>query len=316
MNFLKITLTFVLALAASGAFAQASDVVGDGASFAANYETAGQATVGTTYIMEGTTVPIFALPDTYFHPLYNNTTEVYTLNAAGFTWVWTEATATLTITQPNGASDNYVTVAAPAASAGAYTINVLETAPLAWGSCDDGAGEDITVNVVTAPDITLGGTSTNSYCEASAPAAVNATISGGWLNYRAVWSLEIRTLNADGSLKNLYDNDQVTIGGPLAESYTALNPDVALVTAANDITPVLGFVVIDASATVYTYTMTSVNDQASRYGEFLAQLGVEGPNDGFVYYKSAAAETVTIRINPEPNTGPIYHINSAWSDNI
>jgi hypothetical protein len=316
MNFLKIALTFVLAMAISGAFAQATDVPGDGANFAANYETGGQAAVGeTTYLMEGTTIPLFALPDTYFHPLYNNTTEVYTLNAAGFTWVWTEVTGTLTITQ-SAPADNYVTVGAAVGDAGTYTINVTETAPALWGGCDDGAGENIDVVVVAQPDITIGGDASYNLCEGDAglPAAVTATISDGWQNFRAVWSLEIKTLNPDGTDKDLYDNDQVTVGGPLAESFTTASPDVSLVSGANDITPGLGFVVIDNSATVYTYTMTSVNCQASRYGQFIAKGGVEGTDDTFTYYKSTAAETVTIRVNPSPNTGPIYHINSAWSN--
>ena len=329
MNFLKIALTFVLAMAISGAFAQASDVVGDGAAFATNYETAGQATVGTTYIMEGTTVPMFALPDDYFHPDYDNVAEDYTLNAAGFTWVWTEGTGTLSITQPNGASDNYVTVSAVVGDAAGspYTINVLETAPLAWGSCNDGAGEDITVNVVTEPSVTIGGSTTYNFCAGSGslPTDIQSVISGGWQNYRMTWTLEIATLD-DLSAKEFYYSDE-TGAGQAAGQFYAVDYDeagpqlVANAGVAPDLMTVGSFDVINNgtndAVTVYTYILNKINDQASRYGQFLAKLGVEGAPETFNYYPLVAApETVVVTVYPSPNTGPIYHINSSWSDNI
>jgi hypothetical protein len=307
MNFLRITLTLALAFILTGAFAQ-TDVPG----VAADY-----ATTGAVTVMEGTTVPIFAFPDTYFHPTY--TPDGGAGLTAGFLWTWTDADATGDITfSQNGVNDNYVTISGfTVAGTNPYTINALEAAPLAWGGCDDGTGTDIVVTVVAQPAVTIGGTTSYNLCEGdgSLPAAVTATISGGWQNYRTVWSLEIKTLTGAGANKDFYDNDQTTIGGPLAESFTTAAPDVALVSGANDITPGLGWVVIDNSATVYTYTLVSVNDQASRFGQFIAKDGVEGTDDTFNYYPLVAAnEVVTIRVNPTPTTGPIYHIINTWSN--
>lgn len=297
-----------MAFAFSGVFAQSTDVPGTGAQY--------DETVTTTYMMEGTTIPLWAEPDPYFHPSYDPDVP-NSLNAAGFTWTWTEATTTLTFSQ-NNVDDNYVELSAPAASAGTYTVNVLEVAPVAWGGCDDGAGQDLTVVVVAQPDATLGGDATYNLCEGDAglPAAVTATISDGWQNYRLVWSLEIKTLNSDGSDNDFYDTDKSTVllAAPfLAENYTTAVPEEVGANGAHAITSVAGgFTVIDNSSTVYTYTLTSINDQASRFGQFIALGGVDGGPATFNYF--AIGETVTIRVNPTPQTGPIYHIDHTWAE--
>jgi len=187
-NILKIAFTLVLAFVITGAFAQlGTDVPGDGANFATNYETAGQETVGTTYLMEGTTIPLFALPDPYYHTLYdNNLPTNYNLHADGFTWTWTQTAGAgaLTITQPLGVQDNYVTVTIAAGNSGAYTVNVIETAPAAWGGCSDATvDEDININVVVQPTATLASTTAIDACEGGAalPVAgdILATTAGG-----------------------------------------------------------------------------------------------------------------------------------------
>ena len=309
-NILKIAFTLVLAFVITGVFAQATDVPGDGADFATNW-----AATGTVHMVEGGTIPLFAMPDPYFHPDYDNTgTPDYTLNAAGFTWVWTEATATLSITQ-SAPEDNYVTVGAGVGDAGTYTVNVVETAPAGWGGCDDGTGTNASVVVHAVPAVTLGGTASYNLCEGDAglPAAVTATISDGYQNYRLVWQLEIKTLNADGTDKDFYDTDKTTTPVALAESYTTAAPEAVAAAGAHAITSIGGgFTVIDNSATVYTYTLTSINDQASRNCDFITLGGNESVAANFTYY--ANAETVTVRVNPTPTTGPIYHINNGWAN--
>jgi hypothetical protein len=289
--------------AAIGLFAQSTDVPGT----AAQYDE----TVTTTYMMEGTTVPIYAEPDAYFHPSYDP--DVAGSLTAGFTWTWTEGTATLTFSQ-NNAEDNYVAVSAAAGDAGSYTVNVIENAPAAWGGCNDGVGTNLTVNVVAQPTATLGGTTSYNLCEGDAglPAGVTATISDGWQNYRLVWTLEIKTLNADLTDKDFYDTDKTTTPVALAEEYTTAIPDAVAASGGHDITSVAGgYTVIDNSSTVYTYTLTSINDQASRFGEFIALGGVNGGADTFTYY--AIGETVTITVYPTPTTGPIFHIGNTWA---
>jgi hypothetical protein len=64
------------------------------------------------------------------------------------------------------------------------------------------------------------------------------------------------------------------------------------------------------AVTVYTYTYTSINDQASRFGDFLINPTAVAAN--FLYY--ANASTITVTVYPAPITGPIFHIDNAWAN--
>lgn len=310
-NIFKIVMTLVLAFVVTGAFAQSTDVPGT----ATQYDE----TETTTYMMEGTTIPLYAEPDSYFHPTYDP--DVAGTLTTGFTWTWDEGTGTLSFSQ-NNVEDNYVEVSADVGDAGSYTVNVLENAPAAWGGCNDGTGTDLTINVVEEPTATLDdgittGSASYNLCEGDGgiPAGVAADISAGWQNYRLVWTLEIKTLNADGTDKDFYDTDKTTTAVPLAEEYTEAAPEDVAAAGAHDITSVAGgYTVIDGSSTVYTYTLTSINDQASRFGEFIGFTGdyAAPVPDDFTYY--AISETVSIQVNPTPTTGPIYHIDHTWSE--
>ena len=115
MNILKIAFTLVLAFVITGAIAQSTDVPGTAADYA---------TTGAQTVMVGTTVPLYASPDAYFHPSYD--ADVAASLTAGFTWTWTEqATSDITFSQ-NGAEDNYVTISGMVVGNSPYTINVLE----------------------------------------------------------------------------------------------------------------------------------------------------------------------------------------------
>ncbi len=308
-NIFKIAFTLVLAFVITGAFAQSTDVPG----LATDY-----ATTGAVTVMEGTTVPLYANPDAYYHPTYDPD-GAGTLTA-GFTWTWTEqVTSDITFGNNNPLNeDNYTTISGMLVANSPYNINVLEIAPAAMGGCDDGVGTNIAVTVVAQPTATLGGTTSYNLCEGDAglPANVTATISSGWQNYRVVWTLEVKTLTGAGADKDFYDSDKTTVIIPpvLAEEYTTAVPYTQAATGAYDITSVAAgtFTVIDNSATVYTYTLTSINDNASRFGDFIVLDGDDTVAANFTYY--AVPETVTIRVNPTPTTGPIYHIVNTWAN--
>jgi hypothetical protein len=268
---------------------------------------------GSTYMTEGTSIPLYALPDSYYHPLYNPASN-WTLTA-DFTWIWTEVTTTLSFSQ-NNVNDNYVVLSAPAASAGVYTVNVLERAPAAFGGCDDVNGQNITINVVTAPSVDFGGNQTVSLCagDAGLPASINATIAGGWQNYRFTWNLEIHTLDAGNNIDFYYDDENGTnpaAAPKFATEFTAAAPQAVGAAGNVNIMTVIDFLVIDGKRTVYTYTLTGINDQASRFGDFIALNGVDANPAAFTYY--AASETYTVTVLPAPSTGPIFHIPAAWA---
>lgn len=313
----KLALTLVAAFVFVGANAQThpgTAVIGQ-----ANGVTYGND--GSVYMVEGTTIPVYAKPDPVYHSSWDYATKVWTLTD-GFVWNWsvTAGTAANISFSQNAAQDNYVEITAAAISVGVYTINVKEKAPAAYGGCEDATGKNLTLNVVATPAITLGplaGTSPN-YCEGDAliPTAVNTTISGGWQNYRLSWNLEIATLGA-GLAKDYYYTDETGAGSSAvqiyAANYTETAPQAVAASGTHDIMTVGSFAVIDSKPTVYTYTVNSINDQALRFGDFIDLAGVASNAAAFTYNPVTGNGTYTIRINPKPVTGPIYHIPSTWA---
>ncbi len=309
----KVLATVTVAcLFVGGVWAQGTNVPGDGgANFANNWAD----NTTDAHMVTGTTIPLFAMPDPYYHPNYDPAAvaPVYTLTA-GFTWHWT-VPAGLTLVTANDANDNYATITGGTAGS-TYVVNVAERSPAAWGACDDG-GQNINVIVHATPDATLGATLTYEACEGGAglPAGpINATISDGWQNYWLVWNLEIKTLDDAGNDDNFYDNDKTTSGVPLAVEYTTAAPDkTATAAVAYNITTIAGgFTCINNQTTVYTYELTSINDRALRFGDFITLGGSTADASLFTY--NAIGETLTVTVHPTPVTGPIYHINNSWAD--
>jgi hypothetical protein len=319
LNFRPLLTATATLMIAGGLFAQSTDVPGTAANYASG------ATQPATYIMEGTTVPVYASPDPYFHPGYDP--DVANSLTAGFTWTWAEGTATLTFSQ-NDAEDNYVELTAPAGSAAGspYTVSVTENAPAGLGGCS-GAATNLTINVVAQPDITIGGDATYSFCVGNPgfPGNIQSTITGGWQNYRAVWTLEIATLNTLGVKTQYYDDEnganpagvqkyavEYTTAAPQAIANAAAAPNLITVSAFNTIDPDGAGPLGDAT-TVYTYVLTSINDQASRFGDFISLGGGAPAANAFTYY-SAGPETVVVTVYPAPTTGPIFHIDASWAN--
>lgn len=302
-------------LVSLGLFAQThpgTTIPGTPANLATEY--ASSVAEGTTYMVEGTSVPLFAMPDAYYHPTYDASAGTYTLTD-GFTWDWTEATGDISFSI-DGAEDNYTVATAAAATAGTHTVTVVESAPAAWGGCS-GAAQNLTVEVVVTPASTLGGSSATEYCDGDAgiPAALEQTISGGWQNYRSVWRLQIHTLTNLGAIDFYYDDEtglNPNAAQKYAVEYTTAAPQAIAASGASSVMTVGSFDVISSQSTVYTYELISINDQALRYGDFIALGGDASVPANFTY--NAIGETVSITIHPAPTTGPIYHINSGWAN--
>jgi hypothetical protein len=292
--------------------------------------TGSSAADAATYLTVGTTIPLWAKPDPYFHPNYDPTiaAPVFTLTD-GFTWTWT-VPAALTYVQAThnvAADDNYITLTAPAATTpGDFTVSVEENAPAAFGGCS-GATQDITVHVVAAPSVALASTTAINACEsnvAAFPANINAVIAGGWQNYRLAWNLQIATLNNGGTKEFYYNSDGSGINATAFNAIDHTTTTFSAVAAsgnydlmANDNLP--AFTAFNngtrAAVTVYTYTLVSINDQASRNGNFIALNGVSTNPAAFTYYNATAGSTtLVITVYPAPVTGPIYHISSAWAN--
>jgi hypothetical protein len=318
----KMFATLVVAcLFIGGVFAQTHNgtlVPGSGANFANNWAD----NTTEAHMIEGTTIPMFVMPDGYFHPNYDPTVAVPVRTLTdGFTWGWsvTAGTAANISFGTNNAQDNYTTVTTVANADGAYTIHAVEIAPLAWGSCS-GAGEDITLTVHDMPAIALTsdlGAGPFAGCAGAVtmPASVTGTISGGWQNYWLVWNLEIKTLTNLGANDNFYALDKTTTGTPLAVTWTAAGPDKTRAVGANTITSIAGgFTAINNQTTVYTYTLGQISDQALRFSSFIGLNGDDTVTDDQFAYNDFVDQTLVVTVYPTPVTGPIYHINNNWAN--
>ncbi|MBN2480208.1 MAG: hypothetical protein JXB19_00585 [Bacteroidales bacterium] len=276
-------------------------------------------TEATTHMTEGTTVPVYALPDPYYHPNYDVENAIFTLTN-GFTWTWSgTAVDNLTVNQAS-TDDNYVTVTAASGDAGSYVLSVTENAPALYGGCS-GPQVDLNIVVHAEPGVTMGGDATYLFCagDAGLPDDIQTIISDGWQQYRLVWSLEIATLDELGAKEFYYDDENGTNREGVqkyAEEYTTDTPQsIADAGSAPDLMTFGAFNVINNgtrnAVTVYTYTLTGINDQASRFGDFIDLAGDDSDASAFTYY--AAGETVVVTVYPAPVTGPIYHIPNNWA---
>jgi len=310
-NLLKLVMMVVAMFVFTGAMAQTHDGTTVPGTPAVTF-----AATGTTYMMVGTTIPLYTQPDSYYHPNYDPTTGTFTLTD-DFTWEWavTAGVAGNVTFGVNNSDDVYTTVEITVV--GSYTISVKEIAPAAFNSCESNEVE-IDIEVVTEPEATIGGDADYEACEndlSGLPAGINLTTSEGWQNYRVVWNLQIHTLDNLGAIDFYYDNEDGDGADPVqkyAVEYDDANPYEMATADTDDITTVAGFNVIANQATVYTYTLVSVNDQASRFGDFITLDG--DASDASAFWYNPMPEVITIVVNPVPVTGPIYHIPATWAE--
>lgn len=306
----KSVLILVALFASTGIFAQTAIPGWDNGAGGDNYDT-----LGATWVTVGYEIPLYAKPDAYFHPTYdpitgNNLT-------AGFTWAWTSADAPANFTFGN-ASDNYVEVTG--VNAGSYTVNVLESAPAAWGGCNDGTGRDITINVVDPSSLAYDAATVDSTgCDGTTFPAIAIEISDGYQAYRLAWTLEIKSTDAGGT-ETWYDDEAGTNPAALAKfavEYTQAVPD-AVANNLADYDPAViatnAYAAIGGESTEYIYTLKGVNDQASRWSEFLDVADVNAVTPASFTYFDTADDIVTITVHPSPTTGPIFHIDATWAN--
>lgn len=278
------------------------------------------------YMVQGTTIPLYAQPDPVYHPSWNYADGNWTLTE-GFSWAWSRSgdedadTGAGTVTFSPGASntgDNYVEISID--QPGNYQIQVIEQAPVAFAGCE-GEAQTLDIVVVAPPTATLGVLAdvSQNFCvgDAGIPAAVNATISGGWHNYRLAWSLEIATL--DGMLSpDEYFTDETGAGASgtpiLAENFTESDPQEVPGAIEHSIITVSSFLAINNKPTRYTYTLTSINDQALRFGDYIGFLGNYGAPAAGDFTYNEINETFVVTIAPAPQTQPIFHIPGIWAE--
>ena len=303
MNFLKIAFTLVLAFAFYGASAQILGV-GD----AADYEDATTVPI-VSYMTEGTTMPLWVMPDALYHPGYDPETD--DISADGFTWTWVAPGA---VTVGSDDNDNYVTITPPVTGVQTdYAVTVAETLPVAMGGCSDPSPVSITVRAVLAPEIVdfpfftalpLVEAATFYYCGDQAAQNVSVEFNG-IPNYQLPWTMAVTEIDGAGnpvangnnySVDNTTVPDVIGVGNVLVrEANATYNFDagrtfISLLDGA------------DKVRTRYTYTIGGVTDNISRKSDYLGAKTWYDDNGG--------SYTYTIIVNLAPVTGPIYHITN------
>jgi hypothetical protein len=289
---------------------------------------------GATQVTLGKSIPVMARPDLYFHPSYN--AEDGTGLTAGFFWDWVPVAGTGSVTIADSAN-NYTRVIG--ATLGTASVTVAERGP----NCADATPETINLTVIATPSFSITSPAADiTECVgapnlAYATSPVVATIAAnGASQYRLVWTLAVHTESA-GAPDEWFDSDLSTSLGvalAYAEEYTQAIPQSVAASGAHTITSTAGtdFVTINNKTTVYTYTLTAINDLVSRRSDFITISGGTGGVQGaanpvntatpgsFMYYDIAGVnplattDQVVITVHPVPVTGPIYHISNTWAN--
>lgn len=278
------------------------------------------ATQATTQVTLGKSIPLFAQPDVYYHPSYDPITGNGI--TAGFTWTWSTNNGNVTL---GGMVANYAV--ATGAVLGTTTVSVAEASAF----CTDATPQTMDVTVLATPTFSITAPLANiEVCsgDPSLATGVTATIvNNNATQFRLVWSLEIFTQSGSPmAADEWFDSDKTTSLGAaqaFAENYTQAVPqNVAAAGAVNVTSATLPYTTIGGKTTVYTYTLTAINDVVTRRGDFIG-LGAAvnaTPAANFMYYDVAGVnplatnDVVTITVHPTPATGPIYHISNTWAN--
>ncbi len=184
-----------------------------------------------------------------------------------------------------------------------FTVNVKESAPDAWGGCEDATGTDVTIRVVAAPTIDdfpyFDGLGASPYL-VCAPFTANPNIEvTGFPNFEVIVSLTSQEIDFSGVLQGspvlILDEDAVSVGG--GNSLTRGTGTYVFDT--DRVLDILG----GHQRTQYVYTVHGITDNVSRKSDFLSGQTLYG-----------AGTTYTIIVNPAPSTGPIYHIPNEFGN--
>jgi hypothetical protein len=275
----------------------------------------------------GSTTGYWVLPDPYYNPNAATTGELGTSTQ----WNWDLPTnpSGATFTGSGAASYTvdtvYVEVAWPATGLNNITVNEELTAGAGCASSDT----NVWVRVIAEPTVTYSADNPGTVigadlnvCEGDARLTddVQAALTG--VNtYQLQWTLQITTLQADQmTINDYWDINKASLGAAgfaIERDGAAGTQDASITTATYNLdkpTDGLFTSIVDGlskATTVYTYTVNGVTDRISRKSDYLTNPTAAA--DSWSWYDTTA-ETITITVNPAPETGPIYHIPNDWAN--
>ncbi|MBN2610088.1 MAG: hypothetical protein JXB00_00880 [Bacteroidales bacterium] len=318
-NLLKLITGIAMSLfVANGLFAQVE---------VSDYTAISGAATEIDSVTVGSTTRLYVKPDAYFHPNYTAVgTWALTPN---FTWTWNVPGGAGTVDAGETTNDVWVQVDWSGTAGGPYNVTVTETAPAAFGGCS--GDTNVYVSVIASPTVTFTADNpgtiigTNlTVCEGDARLSdnVQATLTG-IRSWQLDWHLQITTRDVTDAVVAYFDDDNATKLGAAGNALeypraTGLQQTVGAAAGTYNLAkPTGGFISIEdpddnvKRQTVYIYSLNAVNDRISRKSDYLGN-----PTElatGWTWYDTTA-ETITIRVNPAPVTGPIYHIPNNWAE--
>jgi hypothetical protein len=262
--------------------------------------------VAATYQTAGTDLRLYVEPDLVYSPGW-----VPAANApigATARWTWTYPVA-LTGAPASATATNQNFVEFTGVAAGTYTIDVAESNTL--GSCA-GATVSQTLTVINAPSAVITTADPAQGCGDAVAMNVNVQITEAIPVAFAGYAFGVNEL-----IENITPAD-VVIGAALVDATLVDWPTTGKLNTGNDLTggaspygyqfPTAALTVRNGLRTRYTYTLIGASDAASdgiisaisEKSDYLAGTVT-------VYPFGADIQIVIIR-NPQPTTGPIYHI--------
>jgi hypothetical protein len=311
INFLKAVLGVAVAtLLTTGAFGQVN-FVNDSYS---RYDSDVNAPDTVDYVTlktGGTTMGYYAKPDPVYHPNYTQA-GTWALTPL-FTWNWSVVPA-MTIAKPGVA--NYATINYTAT--GNYVVNVVETAPAAFGGCADATPTVMNVTVINPPSAGFSTVDDTICGDFAAQTIVMNIVENAPANW-ASWAFAVvrvtENVNAAGQRIGLA-LDSTTVNDftlaakgrrPTTAGFGGVQPNYTYTIT----TPAL--TIQNSLRTRYSYrlytatgaTGTGIVSAISQKSDFLVSPTVNA-------YAFTDAQVV-FTANPAPVTGPIYHIPNQFA---
>ncbi len=296
--------------------------------------TAGVESVDTVTI--SSTTRLYVYPDVYYAPTYARATNT---NIGSNEWTWYNSVDNSGPVIKAAANENWIEFTWPA-TAQTYPVAVYESTTGA-GGCE-GSVSTINVEVIGTPTVTYTADNAGadiigtdiSVCESDAArltdivqlAFTQAGIIGN-PSYQAQYTLTVDTIAlGDGAPVAPVIATESFLGS--AGTQVASNAATLDLAQPVDHGDGAGFVCItnaggESRSTVYTYSLTGVNDRISRKSDYNGTweadagytpgLAYDSAFDNWTWYDTTA-ETIAITVNPVPVTGPIYHISNMWAN--
>jgi len=286
------------------------------------YDSTAVAPANIDYVTVGSKLGYYVDPDPVYHPDYDTDGSL----TGGFTWTWATASTSANTPTYSGALNNYVEITYP--DLGNYKILVRENAPAAYGGCT-GGWIALNVTAVDAPTAQFTNTGSTNTCgnlgATNIVVQITENVPASLAAYAFTVNETVELLDGDDNV--VYTSTATTAAYAFTTAakfksthaaWGGSQPDYTLTFSRN--LNVLTWAVADGGdnkqyRTKYTYELitpaaatagTGIVSAISQKSEFL--------NTGEITaHAFSGTNPLVYIVNPNPTTGPIYHIPNTYA---